>query len=151
MPGWPFSGTVGPRRTLALPLLAKGLGKPGVKLRRQEAVPRGKALAFPGRTMEDLTTGHLSHSSSALSLSNHVCLAAESGISQSPKPRGPQLSGSSVHSDNHCRHDARCASVSGGGRPGLGRGVEGLQGLCPPSIGLGSGSVCRAWMSCSRG
>lgn len=81
MPGWPFSGTVGPRRILALPLLAKGLGKPGVKLRRQEAVPRGKALAFPGRMMEDLTTGHLSHSPSALSLSNHGCLAAESGIS----------------------------------------------------------------------
>lgn len=144
-------GGVGPRRILALPLVAKGLGKPGVKLRRQEAVPGGKALAFPGRMLKDLPTGHLSHRQSALSSSNHGLLAAKSSSSQPPTPGGPQSSGSSVHSDSHCRHNARCASVSGGGRPGLGSGVEGLQGLCTPSIGLGSGSVCRAWMSCSRG
>lgn len=68
-------------------LLARGLGKPGVKLKRQKAIPEGKALASPGGTLrEDLPTGHLSYSLSTLSSSHHGCLAAESSSSRPSKP-----------------------------------------------------------------
>lgn len=86
MPGWPFLGTGG-FLLLALPFLARGVGKPGMKLKRQKAVPEGKVLAcFGGMLREDLPTGHLSYSLSTLSSSNHGFLAATSSSSQPPSP-----------------------------------------------------------------
>lgn len=40
---------------MALPFLARGLGEPGVKLKRRKAVPEGKAVASSGGMLgEDL-------------------------------------------------------------------------------------------------
>lgn len=71
---------------MALPFLARGLGEPGVKLKRRKAVPEGKAVASSGGMLgEDLPTGHLSSSPSTLSSSNHGSLAAKPPAALTPQ------------------------------------------------------------------
>jgi hypothetical protein len=127
----------------------KSISWPWGDVLEAESCSKRKRLGFLWRNSGRLPTERLSCSLSTPSFSNQGCLVPllASPLSPAlllPQLNGSQFCGSSVHSDSHCRHEARCASVSGGGRPGPGRGAEGLQGLGSPSMGSGSGAACRA-------